>query len=237
MKFKHSGGIRSHETVKRDPDLPPGMQGYSQVRTEMEVECPPPKTYRPGTNGDAERNSHQPTRMKITTMPRRNLSDKDKADEKKRNIRFCQSQYSKILFGGLFEEDWITHLDEFEDLCEDFDIAYADRTGFLRYTVKDDAKKFYKGVHERNRSWSEMKSVFGHRYASLSKQEEVFMSLEDLTIGELKRNGCNYHSALETLFPRINELVPLAKAKDREGEAKVRDLRGAVVGTEWGYVN
>lgn len=140
----------------------------------------------------------------------------------------------KSNFGGSFEEDWATHLEEFEDVCEKFYIEEKDWTNLLRYTLKEDAKKFYKIIKETNRPWTETKNDFGHSYASLSKQEEVSMRRPDLKIVEFKWDGNEDHSELDQLVRRINELLPLEKSKDRDEEEMVRYLCDTAVGTEWG---
>lgn len=96
--FYYPDRMKFHETVARDPDIPPGMQDYSLVRTEMEVERPPPRMYRPSKREEAERDSHQSTPITIQTMPRRNLSDQETSMETKRNIKLIKSQYSKNTF-------------------------------------------------------------------------------------------------------------------------------------------
>lgn len=60
------------------------------------------------------------------------------------------------------------------------------------------------------------------------------MTLADLKIVEIQLDGSDDQSALKNLARRINEMVPLAKSKERDEEEKERYLRNGVVGTDWG---
>lgn len=76
--------------------------------------------------------------MTIPTIPplQKNLSNNWEAEEKKRNIKFFQTQYTKIKIGGSFGEDWASNLENFEDLFDYFGIEEMDRKNFLRYMLK-----------------------------------------------------------------------------------------------------
>lgn len=77
-----------------------------------------------------------------------------------KGIKFFQTQYAKIKFGGSLEEEWETHLEEFEDICEEFDIEERDRTNVLRYTLKEYTKQLYKNINETNPTCTETKYDF-----------------------------------------------------------------------------
>lgn len=83
-------------------------------------------------------------------------------------------------------------------------------------------------------SWSVAKTLFGERYSSVSKQEEIYQRLHSLRLEEFLASGAYEYSGLDQIVRRINKLVPMAKPKAQDDEAKVRFLRTAVMGSKFG---
>lgn len=73
-----------------------------------------------------------------------------------------------------------------------------------------------------------------NHYAFLIKQTEISNRLENIIIGNVRKDNENDFTALEKLTEWINELTPMACIKYRKKEEKVRFQTKATSGTNWG---
>lgn len=72
--------------------------------------------------------------------------------------------------------------------------------------------------------WRQLCDSFGNRYALMTKQTKISNWLDSLKIKDVKAEGEDNYEAVDKLTARINQLVPMARIKDRDDEAKVRFL-------------
>lgn len=118
---------------------------------------------------------------------------------------------------------------------EDYEQTEFDKRHFIRFSLRADARQYYILMLEDDRPWGFIITAFNDKYFSTEKKEEISNQLAHLKIEDCRKGEeVDDHKCLDRLIERINELTPMVRPKYRDEEAKVRILRDANMGTEWG---
>lgn len=76
--------------------------------------------------------------------------------------------------------------------------------------------------------------AFDTRWASINKKEGISNRLIHLSIFECRKVQGDDHAALDNLIENVKRISPMDNPKDRDEEDKLRYLKEAVKGTDWG---
>lgn len=157
-----------------------------------------------------------------------------RASERNRAIKAFRSRYEKVRFTGKYNEDFEEHLEDFVDMCNDYDVPESDRIYFLKFSLRHGARQHYKRIVTDKSRFEEVCRLFRSRYAADTKKEQISSRLRSLTINDCRTEDGDDHAALDSLLERINALIPMAQERDRDEESLVFFLKEAVYGTDWG---
>ena len=145
-------------------------------------------------------------------------------------------KYKKDRFAGELEEDWGECLSDFVEYCNDVRVRTGERHKYLRFALTGSAKQFYNSeVQGRFTNWGEIVGMFNRRFASTSKQEEMYNRLLNLRIEDHRESGHGDKRALHNLSKEIDRLSSMARVEDRLDRQKRIYLERAVRRTHWGF--
>lgn len=148
----------------------------------------------------------------------------------------------KRTFPGSFESNWFINLDDYEEICANWDMHDEDKVSFFGFSLANeaDARHFHDAVVFRSKQnqsiikWKSIVEGFESKSASKTKKAEINSRLKTVTIDDFKQDEEDEYDALYRLTKRINQLAPIVRQEDRDDDSKTRFLTKAVAGTEWG---
>ena len=91
-------------------------------------------------------------------------------------------RFDKERFAGSFKDDWQSHIEDFNDICNSYEIPSIDRVTLLKHTIKNEARAFYNAhIRGRNTSWESFLRLFSDEFAHLSKKAVFSEELQTIS--------------------------------------------------------
>lgn len=156
-----------------------------------------------------------------------NTSQSSKKSKYDKRIEKCKCD-------GDFNSDWTTHLDDFNDLCDDVGAEEHDKPRLLRLTLEKEARTFYNSrVRGKNITWNDIVRMFDTEYAGTAKRRIFSNQLRSLRYDQFKTPDRQDQEAIRLLCAKITALSTMEKPQDNTDEARADVLRTAVLGEDF----
>lgn len=140
-------------------------------------------------------------------------------------------RFEKQRFEGSFQDDWTSHIEDFNDLCDSYQVTEDERVRLLKVTISGEARVFYNShVRGRNISWRNCMHLFGDEFAHYAKKAVFSEELQSLSFQTFVQDKRPLDESLELLSSKIHQISALAEDQDNTDAARTRALKRAVTG-------
>lgn len=158
---------------------------------------------------------------------------KSRADERRKSKKRILQYYTKErAFKGTFESNWPNRLANYIKNCKHWDVPNNEKVFFSRYSLAENcnARHYYdillKSAGDKTAPLSRkiVCESFATRFASITKQTEISSSLDVIRFEDVRSEEDDDYMALEKVTPKIDQLAPMARRRDRDDKLKLRFL-------------
>lgn len=170
----------------------------------------------------------------ITAQSRSKSQDDDSEDDVEWKLSKADKSINHWLnetkFSGTYDEDWVDHLQEFENVCDGYAIASAGHISLLKPTLKDEGKVFFNNaIIDCDFTW-DLRTLFADESSHEAKQTLFLQQLKTLPFKDLKTDGQSDEVTLNKLWNRLHKLSVMAEKEYQTNCARRRILYKVVLG-------
>lgn len=137
-------------------------------------------------------------------------------------------------FSGDLAECWEDFKDEYEQICEDYNLTEEQRFKYLHNLLRKDAHRFFlDSVKPVAKSYSGAVELLEKEYNSVVRQTRVKNHLNGLRLSQFINDETDVASALAKVYRRILTMSRQVPMTHRGDAHKIEFMRRAVVGYSW----
>lgn len=137
-------------------------------------------------------------------------------------------------FSGSLEESWMEYVDEYMQICRDYNLSQSQKLQYLHNVLHGDAKRYYLDtVDNYATTFQQAIDMIKVEYNSPVRQARVKNYLNSLRITNFLNEGKNIDVSLAKVYRMITRMSRRCPKSHRGDAHKLEFLRNAVVGYAW----